>query len=46
MLSQHRYVTYVCDKRFLLILMFLDHAVEPFYHELGVDFYKDGQNYS
>jgi hypothetical protein len=45
-LSQHRCVTYVCDKRFLLILMFLDYAVEPFYYERGVDFYKDGQNYS
>lgn len=25
-LSQHRCVTYVCDKRFLLLLMFLDYA--------------------
>lgn len=45
-LSQHRCVTYVCDKRFLLILMFLDYAVEPFYYKRGEDFYKDGQNYS
>lgn len=26
-------VTYVCDKRYLLVLMFLDYAVEPFYYE-------------
>jgi hypothetical protein len=39
-------VTYVCDKRFLLLLMFLDYAVEPFYFERGLDFYTDGQNYS
>lgn len=45
-LSQHRCVTYVCDKRYLLILMFLDYAVEPFYYERGEDFYRDGQNYS
>jgi hypothetical protein len=45
-LSQHKCVTYVCDKRFLLLLMFLDYAVEPFYYERAVDFYKDGHNYA
>lgn len=45
-LSQYKSVTYVCDKRFLLILMFMDYAVEPFYHERGQDFYKDGQNFA
>lgn len=45
-LSQHKCVTYVCDKRFLLMLMFLDYAVEPFYYERGHDFYQDGQNYA
>lgn len=45
-LSQHKCVSYVCDKRFLLILMFLDYAAEPFYYERGLDFYQDGQNYS
>ena len=45
-LSQYKCVTYVCDKRFLLVLMFLDYAVEPFYYERGEDFYKDGQNYA
>ena len=33
-------------ERFLLILMFLDYAVKPFYYERGEDFYKDGQNYA
>ena len=45
-LSHHKCVTYICDKRFLLLLMFLDYAVEPFYYERGIDFYKEGQNYS
>lgn len=45
-LTQNKCVTYVCDKRYLLILMFLDYAVEPFYYERGVNFYEDGQNYT
>lgn len=45
-LSEYKCVTYVCDKRFLLLLMFLDYAVEPFYFERGMNFYEDGQNYS
>ena len=45
-LSQHKCVSYVCDKRFLLILMFLDYAAEPFYYARGLDFYEDGRNYS
>lgn len=45
-LSNFKCVTYVCDKRFLLLLMFLDYAVEPFYYERGINFYEDGQNYS
>jgi hypothetical protein len=45
-LSQYKSVTYVCDKRYLLILMFLDYAVEPFYYERGIDFYEGGQNYA
>ncbi len=44
--KNYKCVSYVCDKRFLLLLMFLDYAVEPFYYERGVDFYADGQNYS
>lgn len=46
LLTHHKCVTYVCDKRYLLLLMFLDYAVEPFYYERGMDFYEDGQNYS
>lgn len=45
-LTHYKCVTYVCDKRFLLLLMFLDYAVEPFYYERGLNFYEDGQNYS
>jgi hypothetical protein len=45
-LSQNKCVTYICDKRFLLMLMFMDYAVEPFYYERSLDFYEDGQNYS
>lgn len=46
LLNNYKSVTYVCDKRFLLILMYLDYAVEPWYYERGTDFYKDGQNYA
>lgn len=46
LLGNYKSVTYVCDKRFLLILMFLDYAVEPWYYERGFDFYADGQNYA
>jgi len=46
LLSSHKSVTYVCDKRFLLILMFLDYAVEPYYYGRGFDFYQNGQNYA
>lgn len=44
-LTNYKCVTYVCDKRYLLSLMFLDYAVEPFYYERGLNFYEDGQNY-
>lgn len=45
-LKERPSVAYVCDKRFLLILMFVDYAVEPFYHARGFDFYADGQNHA
>ncbi|EKQ6358021.1 DUF3800 domain-containing protein [Pseudomonas aeruginosa] len=45
-LANYKCVTYVCDKRYLLLLMFLDYAVEPFYYERGLNFYEDGQNYA
>ena len=46
LLSTHKCVTYVCDKRYLLTLMFVDYAVEPFYYERGMDLYEDGRNYA
>jgi Protein of unknown function (DUF3800) len=46
LLANYKCVTYVCDKRFLLLLIFVDYAVEPFYYERGVEFYEDGQNYA
>ena len=45
-LSRNKCITYVCDKRYLLTLLFLDYAVEPFYYAGGLDFYEDGQNYA
>lgn len=45
-LRDFKSVTYVCDKRFLLVLMFCDYAVEPWYYERGLNFYEDGQNYA
>jgi hypothetical protein len=45
-LKNYNCTSYVCDKRFLLILMFLDYAAEPYYYKRGVDFYEDGQNYA
>jgi hypothetical protein len=45
LLGGYKSVTYVCDKRFLLILMFCDYAVEPWYYKRGCNFYEDGQSY-
>src|SRR3546814_14721909 len=33
LLRTYQSVTYVCDKRFLLILMFCDYAVTPWYYD-------------
>lgn len=44
-LAGYNCVSYVCDKRYLVLLMFLDYGVEPFYYEHGMNFYEDGQNY-
>ncbi|UUE56011.1 hypothetical protein [Pectobacterium aroidearum] len=46
LLTDYKCITYVCNKRYLLLLMFLDYAVEPFYYKRGQDFYVNGQNYS
>jgi len=45
-LSDYCCIGYVCNKRFLLILLFVDFAVEPLYHDCNIDFYEDGLNYS
>src|SRR5690606_33121744 len=45
-LTNFKCVTYVCDKRYLLLLMFIDYAVEPYYYTRGSDLYKDGANYA
>lgn len=46
LLRGYKCVTHIVDKRYMLILMFCDYAVEPWYYARGVDFYKDGQNYA
>lgn len=38
--------TYICDKKYLLTLMFLNSCVEPFFYDLGFDFYQNGQNFA
>src|SRR5579862_6855 len=45
-LKNRKAVTYVCDKRYLLMLMYVDYAVEPFYHARGHNLYEDGANYT
>lgn len=45
-LKNHMGFTYICDKKYLLTLMFLDSCVEPYFYDQGIDFYKDGHNYS
>ena len=45
-LSRYKCVTYVCDKRYLLVLMFVDYAVEPSDYHRDVNLYEDGQNYA
>ncbi|MBX8508514.1 DUF3800 domain-containing protein [Pseudomonas cichorii] len=46
LLANHKCVTYVCDKRFALLLKFVAYAVEPFYYERDIDLYADGRNYA
>ena len=46
LLRNYKCVTYVCNKRYLLILMFLDYAAEPYYFARGLNFYEEGQNYT
>jgi len=44
--ENHKAVTYICDKRFLLMLQYVDYAIEPFYFERGTNLYEDGANYT
>ena len=46
LLKEYMGFSYVCDKKYLLILMFLDICIEPFFYDQGLNFYEDGQNYS
>lgn len=46
LLSGHKCVTYICDKRFLLVMMFVEFGVEPYYHARGFNFHEDGQHYA
>lgn len=45
-LDEYMGFTYICDKKYLLTLMFLDSCVEPFFYDQNIDFYQDGQNYA
>jgi len=46
LLNNYLCLSYVCDKKFVLLLHFVDYAVEPFYYEKGINLYEDGGNYS
>lgn len=46
MLDNFMGFTYICNKKYLLILRFLDDCVEPYYYNKGINFFKDGQNYA
>ena len=37
--------TFVCEKKFMLLLHYVDYAVEPMYYKNGFDLYNDGANY-
>ncbi|HAN7255128.1 TPA: DUF3800 domain-containing protein [Escherichia coli] len=39
-------VTCVADKRLILIQMFIEYAVEPFYYDHGINLYENGGNVS
>ena len=46
-LDNHSGISYIIDKRYFLILLYLNCCIEPFYHhELECDFYEDGHNYT
>lgn len=45
-LSNFECVTCIADKRFALIQMFIEYAVEPFYYDIGENLYENGMNVS
>lgn len=45
-LTHYKCVTFVCDKRFVPLLMFAEYAIEPWHFVRGMDFYADGRNYA
>jgi hypothetical protein len=46
LLREHIVCTSICDKRYLLTLMFLNTCLEPAYYAAGADYYKDGNSYA
>ncbi|WP_444916321.1 DUF3800 domain-containing protein [Microbulbifer sp. JMSA003] len=46
LLTKFDCVSYICNKKYLLILHFLNYATEPFYHEKGTNFYEAGSLYN
>ena len=43
LLNEHFGITYVCNKKYLLCLLFLSTCLEPFYYQDGKDFFKNGE---
>ncbi|RJP56936.1 MAG: DUF3800 domain-containing protein [Candidatus Auribacter fodinae] len=43
-LNNYLGITFLSDKRYLLILQFLNDCIEPSYHAQGFNFYRDGHN--
>lgn len=46
LLKTHDVFSHACNKKYLLILLFLDNCVEPFYYDNGINFYENGHNYA
>ena len=46
LLKDYKGLTYVCDKKYLLTLMFLNSCLEPYYYDHRVNFYEAGHSYS
>lgn len=45
LLKEFKCISFVCNKRYLLILMFLEYGFEPYCYAHDHDLYKDGENY-